>query len=53
MELVSVHMTQSYTCSTHSGVYFHGHNLQCGKGEGGGGEMGKYPDGYGFLIIYV
>ena len=41
MVLVSVHMTQSYTCSTHLGVYFHGHNLQSGEGRGGGtdGEM--------------
>ena len=28
---VMLHMTQSYTCSTHLGLYFHGHNLQSGK----------------------
>ena len=28
---VIVHMTQSYTCSTHLRLYFHGHNLQSGK----------------------
>ena len=28
---VIVHITHSYTCSKHLGLYFHGHNLQSGK----------------------
>ena len=50
MVLVSVHMTESYTCSTHSGVYFHGHNPQSGKGGGGGGGRDREITGRVWLL---
>ena len=44
---VSVHLSQSYTCSTHLGVYFHGHMTPMWEREreGGGGGGGSEEDG--------